>query len=104
MQRELDRHSFSASQRRSFSARSSSSSTASADTGRPGLAEVNAAIAASFANARNRTITDTSTPYFRAASACEISCEVTSRNTSHFSSDESCLRDLRLPLSIITTS
>src|SRR5664279_4075553 len=96
--------SFRASERRSFSARSSSSSTASADTGRPGLAEVNAAIAASFANARSRTMTDTSTPYFRAASACEISCEVTSRNTSHFSSGESCLRGLRLPLSIITTS
>ncbi|MHB8659900.1 MAG: hypothetical protein ACYC91_18545 [Solirubrobacteraceae bacterium] len=44
------------------------------ETGRPGFADANAASAAYFASARKRTITDTSTPYFRAASACEISC------------------------------
>jgi hypothetical protein len=49
-------------------------------------------------------ITLTSTPYFRAASACEISCEVTSKKTSHFSSGVNCRRALRLPLSIITSS
>src|SRR5207244_687088 len=96
--------SFNASDRRSFSSLSSSSSTASADAGRPGFADANAASAASFANARKRTITLTSTPYFRAASACEISCEVTSRNTSHLSSGVSCRRGLRLPFSIIESS
>ena len=79
-------NSFNASESRSFSARSSSSSTASADAGRPGFEDANAASAASFANARNRMITLTSTPYFRAASACEISSEVTSKKISHFSS------------------
>jgi len=57
-------NSFNASESRSFSARSSSSSTASADAGRPGFEDANAASAASFANARNRMITLTSTPYF----------------------------------------
>src|SRR5665811_890841 len=56
--------SLSASPSRSFSARNNSTSTASADAGRPGLAETNAANAASFANACKRMITDTSTPYF----------------------------------------
>jgi hypothetical protein len=49
-------------------------------------------------------ITLTSTPYFRAASACEISCEVTSKKTSHFSSGVSCRRLRALPFSIITSS
>src|SRR5207248_5208286 len=61
--------SLSASESRSFSERNNSTSTASADAGRPGLAEANAANAASLASARNRMITLTSTPYFRAASA-----------------------------------
>ena len=71
--------SFSASDSRSFSARAASSSTCSGEGSRPGFADANAANAASFANARKRMITLTSTPYFLAASACEISCEVTSR-------------------------
>ena len=72
--------SFSASESRSFSSRNSSISTSCTDAGRPGFADANAASAASFASARSRMITLTSTPYFRAASACEISCEVTSRS------------------------
>src|ERR1700758_3186291 len=96
--------SFSASDSRSFSARNSSSSKSCTDAGRPGFAEANAANAASFANARNLMITLTSTPYFRAASACEISCEVTSKKISHFSSGDSCRRLRCLPFSIITTS
>jgi hypothetical protein len=79
VQRQLDRELLQRLGSRSFAARNSSSSAASADAGRPGFAEANAASAASFANARNLMITLTSTPYFRAASACEISCEVTSR-------------------------
>ena len=78
--------SFSASDSRSFSSRNNSISTSCTDAGRPGFAEANAASAASFASALSRMITLTSTPYFRAASACEISCEVTSRKSSHFSS------------------
>jgi hypothetical protein len=46
----------------------------------------------------------TSTPHFRAASACESSCEVTSRNTYHFYSGVSCRRLRRLPFSIISSS
>ena len=46
----------------------------------------------------------TSTPHFRAASACVSCCEVTSRNTSHFSSGDSCRRLRGLPFSIITSS
>ena len=96
--------SFNASESRSFSERNSSNSTASIDAGRPRFADANAASAASFANARKRIITLTSTPYFRAASAYEISCDVTSRKTSHFSSGVSCRRFRCLPFSIITTS
>jgi len=91
--------SFSASDSRSSSTRNSSSSTASIDAGRPGFADANAANAASYANARSRMITLTSTPHFRAASACESSCEVTSRNTSHFSSGVNCRRLRRSPFS-----
>jgi hypothetical protein len=49
-------------------------------------------------------LTLTSTPHFRAASACEISCEVTSRKISHFSSGDSCRRFRDFPFSIITSS
>jgi len=66
------RISFNASESRSFSSLSNSSSTSCTDAWRPGFADANAASAASFANARKRMITLTSTPYFRAASACEI--------------------------------
>ncbi|HEY5261409.1 MAG TPA: hypothetical protein VIJ33_04810 [Solirubrobacteraceae bacterium] len=96
--------SFNASDSLSFSERNNSNSTASIDAGRPGLADANAASAASFASARKRMITDTSTRHFRAASACEISCEVTSRKISHFSSSDSCRRLRDLPFSIITSS
>ena len=96
--------SFNASDSRSFSERNNSSSTSCTDATRPGFADANAASAASFAKARKRMITDTSTPYFRAASACEISCEVTSRKISHFSSGDSCRRLRDLPFSIITSS
>ena len=96
--------SFNASDSRSFSKSAASSSTCSGEGTRPGFADANAANAASFANARNRTITLTSTPHFLAASACEISCEVISRKISHFSSGDSCRRGLRLPFSIITSS
>jgi len=96
--------SFNASDNLSFSALSSSSSTSCTDADRPGFADTNTASAASFASARNRMITLTSTPYFRAASACEISCEATSRKISHFSSDDSCRRLRCLPFSIIASS
>src|SRR5512144_1031744 len=96
--------SLSASESRSFSSRNNSSSTSCTETGRPGFDDANAANAASFANARNRTTTLTSTPHLRAASACESSCEVTSRNSSHFSSGDSCRRLRCLPFSIITSS
>src|SRR5450755_388431 len=96
--------SLSASESRSFSARNNSSSTSCTDAARPGFADANAAHAASFANARNRMITLTSTFHFLAASACEISCEVTSRKISHFSSGDSCRRLRDLPFSIITSS
>jgi len=69
-----------------------------------GFADANAANVASFANARNRMITLTSTPYFRAASAWESSCEVTSRKISHFSSGDNCRRLRGFPFSIITSS
>jgi len=46
----------------------------------------------------------TSTFHFLAASACESSCEVTSRKISHFSSGVSCRRLRGLPFSIISTS
>lgn len=71
---------------------------------RPDFAAANAANAASLASCLMRMITDTSTPYLRAASAWDSSWQVTSRNTSHFSSGESCRRALRLPFSIITSS
>jgi hypothetical protein len=47
------------------------------------------ASAAPFAGARKRMITLTSTPSIRAASTCEISCEVTSRKISRISSGDS---------------
>src|SRR5947209_11804567 len=98
-------NSFSASDRRSFSASAASSSTCSGDGGRPpGLADANAARAASRASCLIRITVLTSTPHLRAASACEISCEVTSRKISHFSSGESCRRLRGPPFSIITSS
>ena len=63
-----------------------SSSSCSGESTRPGFEDANAASAPSFASRRIRITTETSTPHFRAASACESSCELTSRNTSHFSS------------------
>jgi EutQ-like cupin domain len=45
-----------------------------------------------------------STPHFRAASACVSCCEVTSKNTSHFSAGDSCPRLRGVPFSIITSS
>ena len=105
MQRELDRHLLERLDEPIVLGRAADPSRrASSDAGRPGFADANAANAASFANARNRMITLTSTPYFRAASACEISCEVTSKKTSHFSSGDSCRRLRDLPFSIITSS
>jgi hypothetical protein len=93
-----------ASDSRSFSARSSSSSTCSIDAGRPRFADANTANVASLANAPSRMITLTSTPYFRAASACEISCKVTPKKISHFSSGDSYQRLRGLPFSTITSS
>jgi len=64
----------------------------------------NAASAASFASCLIRITVLTSTPHSRAASACESSCEHTSRNTSHFSSGVNCRRLRRLPFSITSSS
>src|SRR3954471_18753487 len=68
-------NSFKASDRRAFSARSSSISSCSADTGRPGLEAANAASAPSLASRRSLITVETSTPHLRAASAWKSSCE-----------------------------
>ena len=72
-----------APENRSFSARKFSSSTASADADRLGFAEANAANAASFATRSEPNDHADVDPYFRPASAWEISCEVTSKKISH---------------------
>jgi hypothetical protein len=46
----------------------------------------------------------TSTFHFRAASACESCCDVTSKKISHFSSGDSCRRFRGLPFSITSSS
>ncbi len=65
--------SFSASDNLAFSARSSSISNCSIDTGRPGREAANAASAPSLASRRSLITVETSTPHLRAASAC-VSC------------------------------
>jgi hypothetical protein len=97
-------NSFNASESRSFSTSAASSSARSGEGIRPSLDAANAASAASFASCRIRITVLTSTPHFRAASACVNCWEATSRNTSHFSSGDSCLRLRGLPFSIITSS
>src|SRR4051812_33088142 len=93
-----------ASESRAFSARSSSSSTCSTDAGRPGREAANAASAPSLASRRSLITVETSTPHLRAASACESCCDVTSTNTCHFSSGDSCRPLRRGPLDIDQTS
>lgn len=77
----------------SISARAASSSQFRSLAGRPGL-RANAANAASFAVRRIPITVDTSTCHLRAASAWEISPDVTCKNTSHFVSGDNtlCLR------------
>jgi len=97
-------NSLSASDSRSFSASAASNSTCPRDGIRPGFDAANAANDASLASCLIRITVLTSTPHFRAASACESSYEVTSKKISHFSSGDNCRRLRGMPFSIITSS